>query len=392
MMPTRAAAALWMLMTAWPGTQGSLTAIDAQVAQWRVSTAPTFSVAGAPGRGGEFEDVKDVLRLSNGNVVVADDAHRLLLFSPEGSYLRTIGSEGQGPGEFQRGPLWLQRVGADTILAFELGNGRRLTYFTAEGECARSVSQTRIPLAWYVGALADGSLVGTVMDACGLNPQPLGCPTTFGPPRRPNEIRVLRSWMQVIRKDAQGQPVGSLGIFPQIEEISTPAVALMAAAPPDPLLRDTHVATGRDRVYVSTGERFRVLVLSVEGDTIGVIERSHELRRVTEEDFFAWLVERFPQRVESLRAADWSIPDDQTAPAVLDLVVAESGMLWIEEGREDVLAPGTWHVYDGLRHVATVEMPPSFRPRHIGGESIVGIWTDELDVDWVQERAIEGRR
>jgi len=61
--------------------------------------------------------------------VVDSGDHEIRVYDVEGSYLRTIGREGDGPGEFRR-PQYMD-VAGDTIL---VGDGRRLTLMDRSGE------------------------------------------------------------------------------------------------------------------------------------------------------------------------------------------------------------------------------------------------------------------
>ena len=82
-------------------------------------------------------------------------------------------------------------------------------------------------------------------------------------------------------------------------------------------------------------------------------------------------------------------PDDQTRPAISALRLDAEGNLWVEEGRRDYDSPGTWHVYgQSGSHLATATMPARFQPSEIGTESTLGVWRDDLDVEYVQLRAI----
>jgi hypothetical protein len=112
-----------------------------------------------------------VIRMPSGEIVVADDYVReLRVFDPRGEYVRSIGRQGEGPGEF-RGILSIFR-GADTIFVAESG---RITLFDVSGAVLRIQTlesqvptQTSVAGQKYEGAvrpvligkLNDGSLIG----------------------------------------------------------------------------------------------------------------------------------------------------------------------------------------------------------------------------------------
>ena len=91
--------------------------------EWSVE--PVFSLGGAEARDTteEFGQIRSVVADGDGQIYVAD---RILStvrqFGAQGSFVRTIGREGQGPGEYRR-PAGLGLLG-DTLLVVDPGNVR----------------------------------------------------------------------------------------------------------------------------------------------------------------------------------------------------------------------------------------------------------------------------
>jgi len=90
-----------------------------------------------------------------------------------------------------------------------------------------------------------------------------------------------------------------------------------------------------------------------------------------------------------------NIPSGATAPAFgwptwarargRAIDVDDEGNLWVvnhflpgeELNRRTVIAAdGTW--------LGNVDLPPTFAPTHIGGDFVLGTWTDSLDVEHVR--------
>lgn len=108
---------------------------------------------GEPGRGGsnpitlefesrvdghsvEFHSVVGIVADPTGRVYVADGgASQVVVVNAEGELLRTIGGQGDGPGEFRslRGIAWV----GDHLVTLDLGH-RRLTWFRPDGSVART--------------------------------------------------------------------------------------------------------------------------------------------------------------------------------------------------------------------------------------------------------------
>ena len=118
-----------------------------------------------------------------------------------------------------------------------------------------------------------------------------------------------------------------------------------------------------------------------------------ELTPLTENDLFEFFTEQFAgtrlgdQIPWNSVRGDW--PEDQTRPAITSLQLDREGNLWVEEGRIDYDSPGIWHVVGPSgRYLATATMPSRFRPFDIGRETVLGVWRDDLDVEYVQKRVI----
>lgn len=83
---------------------------------WKVDSVPLTSIGGDDtDLHQQFRSVSAALRMANGNMVVAAD-NELRLFASNGTYLRTLATNGSGPGEFRSlQDVW--RLAGDSILA-----------------------------------------------------------------------------------------------------------------------------------------------------------------------------------------------------------------------------------------------------------------------------------
>lgn len=83
-----------------------------------------------------FAAIESVVRLPDGRVAVSDPgATRISIFDAEGTFVRSWGSQGEGPGEF-RSLSRIYPLGADSLMAAERHSGR-LTVFDLDGEMGR---------------------------------------------------------------------------------------------------------------------------------------------------------------------------------------------------------------------------------------------------------------
>ncbi len=157
------------------------------VAQWSVGSEPILAIGGADEREDYLlYDVAGAARLSDGRVVVANrGSSELKFFDADGTHLRTVAGEGDGPGEL-RGMMQLVHLPGDSLLVLSFRPG--LTWFGPGGDYARSTpvdlwsvggAECRLGESnWYV--LADGSLL-TILEDNFYGPD---CPPTPPSPWR----------------------------------------------------------------------------------------------------------------------------------------------------------------------------------------------------------------
>jgi hypothetical protein len=129
--------------TAWAGDVG-----------WRFEE--TATIAPAEGSPGELADIAGLTTDDAGNVYVMQRQPALIkVYGPDGAWLRDIGREGDGPGEFRSGMLGL--VG-DTLIVQDPNNTRMTTFLTDGAFLASHPSQC----CWFSGRALPAFSNGTV--------------------------------------------------------------------------------------------------------------------------------------------------------------------------------------------------------------------------------------
>ncbi|MEX2611414.1 MAG: hypothetical protein WEA24_15940 [Gemmatimonadota bacterium] len=97
-----------------------------------------------PDQTGLLSDRPTVIKLRNGSFLsMARTRHRMLVYDSAGSLSRTVGSQGQGPGEFMLATMPVLGPG-DSVFVFDVGL-QRLTVFTPDLSFARSILALRGP-------------------------------------------------------------------------------------------------------------------------------------------------------------------------------------------------------------------------------------------------------
>lgn len=116
--------------TAWRDTSG-----------WR--WVPTATINPAEGSAGELGDINTMAIGDDGSVYALQRKPAVIkVYGPDGTYLRTIGKEGDGPGETRSGYLGIR---GDTLLLQDPTHSR-LTLFRTDGTFLRTV---RSPCCYF---------------------------------------------------------------------------------------------------------------------------------------------------------------------------------------------------------------------------------------------------
>jgi hypothetical protein len=354
---------------------GSSPGRTADAGPWRLSADPVFSVGGslAPGPA-SFGDVEDIVRLSSGEVVVADArAGELRYFGSDGEWLHSAGGRGPGPEEF----LSIASIGrfrGDSVFVFH-GQKSYLSAWAPDGSFGRTVPLSDVRSGRFLPRSFACGDRGTLAFVHSRQPEP---PGEEGPhrPRVP---------ISVVGPDGD---VRELGTFAATERYFFRNPDGTGTDRPRPLGKRTSVAVHDGRIFVGTGDAFEIEVFSVDGEHVGPIRDTVTRVELTGErldtyvDHQVSLVEDDRRRAVRRFFEGLEYPD--RAPAHLDLVAGDDGHLWVEEFHLPG-EPATRRVYRPAGgRVASVEMPRGFTLMAAGADFVLGVWRDELDVDHVR--------
>lgn len=107
---------------------------------FRLADLPSVRIGVVAG-GPEYQWTRPVAaaRLSDGGFAVLEQAPaEVRVFDPAGQFLRRLGTDGDGPGEF-RSPVGLGVLAGDTLLVWDRGT-QRLSWFSIEGTLEHEVT------------------------------------------------------------------------------------------------------------------------------------------------------------------------------------------------------------------------------------------------------------
>lgn len=273
----------------------------------------------------------DVVASEDGTVYVADrGAYGIKVYGADGGYLKTLGVQGQGPGEFEL--PWELAIAGDLLVAYDYRN-RRFSVWTLDGthvadhapDDSRDVSE--------MSGLADGTLIWTH--------------STYHP-----DTGMSR---HLVRTTLEGEEISQLrsatGGMPREAGVDDPVELMQALLDGLEDERTLWSVGAQDVVYFSPARTYQVLALSPDGEPLWALRAAGPSPTVAE-DRKQPLVDSFLQtgpfpgfdaaaawEGHDLKADDLQWP--ATIPAIYYLLVDGAGRLFVfppPEGLGVVLA------------------------------------------------------
>jgi hypothetical protein len=348
---------------------------------WRLSEEPVLEIGmldGPPAY--QFGQITGVTRTSSGDVIVADgQAKDVRWFGPDGRHLRSAGREGGGPGEFKAlsRPV---RLRGDSVAVFDWSNGR-LTVFAPDGTLAGELAVDVEPGSGFpfpTGALSDGSVIFSRSPAFMT-----GGPT--GPVRNP---------MTVLRLTRPENEWSEVATAPGRESFVTGTGNQISVQSP-PFGRSSTVTAAGDSYWIGTTDRYELTRHRADGTVTLVVRRPIPNRQVTPGDVNSLFEQRLAWHTDEARRTEQertlrSMPLPETMPAFAEVRAAGDDHLWVREYAVELDAPGAWSVFDDNgRFLGSVTTPARFNVHEFGSDYVLGVWTDDLDVPYVQMYRIE---
>ncbi|MGH7468616.1 MAG: 6-bladed beta-propeller [Longimicrobiales bacterium] len=335
--------------------------------------------------------VGDVVPLTNRGVAVANlSADQILVFDSLGSFIKTIGQRGDGPGELRR-VSGVYRCSNDTLV---VGHSRRVSTFDAQGKFIRSKALVLNPAT---GTL---SVQGTTPDCFKLLVR-MRTEAMAGPWQRGRTPHVL-FWETAV--DAMRDTIAS---FPG-REIVGAVVSGMRQALSLPWGGDAKWATDGSRVYLGFTERAEIFTfeastlkqiirwLPADRPISGVDHDLYETRRSRS-------IRRFPQVQELIPKLEEFGTLPASKPVFIGIIVDGERNIWLRQyphdiaGRPDLYdhdaflredVPNdpaeVWTVFNSAgRLLGDVRVPGGLVLRSVYGGHIFAVAKDAMGVEQV---------
>jgi hypothetical protein len=354
---------------------------------WSLSTEPYLQIGKREGEEPfQFFDVTDGLQLSDGRIVILNAGTQTVrVFSEEGEFLTEFGGAGGGPGEFRR-LRSVHQLAGDTVLVWDPGRPG-FSQFTASGAFLGSTTLMP-PGSEQLGSvhpLPDGHLLVNTYAS----------PATHEGDRG---IGIHRDMAPALVFDRRGSLLDTLGVYPSTETMII-RLGRGTALGTAPFAKSTLLAVSGSTVYLGTADRMELSVLDLNGALKAVFRYPGAELTLKEEDrewFRARMTEMVstPEEQQILGAMLSGLVFPDTRAAYSDLVVDPGGAIWLRTGRHfPPMGPSAeWTVFSESGFLlGAVRFPERFEPLEFGLDRVIGVWREELDVEFVRIYPIFGR-
>lgn len=329
-----------------------------------------------------FGRIASARRDAVGNVVVADgQAHEIRIFDLDGRHLRSLGREGEGPGEFEllRGAWPVTGGGIVTTDILQ----DRITLFGAAGTTIETA-----PLAEsdIFGGIFTIGLAGPGMVLSRASPR-TSLEDMWGTMSGGENRRLLFVRHRFDGTLADTLAWGMDGFRASVSRVSGREMEVTTFTVP---FSPRSVAAGSSHGVVSTDGVAYGLRVFGENGTLRLIARLDDSPRPrTGPHLERYVRGSFPGNDERViqdfieRYRQSPLPD--SLPAYTDLLFAEGGEVWAQRYRLPDESMRRWDVFaaDGV-YLGRVAVPASFRIEEISRGEALGVATDELGVERVQ--------
>lgn len=368
-LPARISVLVLMLLGTQVGVGPASLNAQAAAGQWRVEPIPITRIGGDE-RGDAYAlfRVADARRASDGSVLVANrGTSEIRWFDREGRPLRTIGRQGDGPGEFRQ----LSQIGftpGDTLLAYDLGT-QRMTLFDQSGKVLREARNLSAQgfVAARVGQLANGTWFAREYDQL-VTPPPGG---------------IGRDTVRFVRVSAQLEVLSELAAVPGRQTSGLVAQGNMGARETPFSSRAVHGVLGACLI-TGSGDTADLRIVDTSGVLVSRMSLSTTPRRVTPRDWEAWLdwaTDLVPSEGRELaRRLLSQTPHAGVLPTVADLVVDHLGYVWVQQYEPPDGRGRVWHVMHPTgTALGSVTMPQAGTIFEVGPDYVVALWEDDFE-------------
>jgi hypothetical protein len=349
---------------------------------WKLSNDPILQIGGiASDPEYEFWRVSQVLRASDGRILAANrGTFQVRSYDRDGTFLSAFGTEGEGPGEFRS----LSRVflsTGDSLLIYDGGLGR-VSLFDPDGNYAGQMILPSRALGFSVrprGVLPEGGLllVG-------------GGATAFS---TGGDTQIVQDSLWYMIGDWGHPKVDTIARFPESDRYIISTDQFVGILEP-PFARVASTAVHGGEILYGMGDRYEVQVFTPQGNLRRIIRRALAARPLTGDQIESFLSPEIPPGEEPLPNW-WSEEtgrfDFPTSIPFFDHLLADrESHLWVRRVSWPEEGSTLWDIFDPAgRLLTSLRTPAGLQVHDIGADYMLGVWKDELEVEYLRMYALD---
>ena len=328
-----------------------------------------------------FDRIGEVFLLSDGRIAASNRrTSEIRYFASDGTFLNAVGGAGEGPGEFQSMRTWPGT--ADTLLVFD-ARLARLTTLDPEGGFVTSIrieGESGLGFPTPFGSTSDGGVFvtsGTGGYGAGASGLLEGNEIIFSRHAPKGDFRNVIARLQASPHWAH-----------------TVAGQTIAQYLPHSV-GWTVFAWESGHVFLGSGDEPEIEVWDPDGSMVRLIRWDAERRLVGDREIAEYREEFLASYQDPDQKRFWEgwlreVPFPDALPTFDGLLVDRTGHLWVERYQPFWDDSRTWSILspDGL-WLGDLDTPPALRITEIGADYVLGVWKDEMDVEFVRMYALD---
>ena len=361
---------------------------------------PSLQIGSLAGEESALFRTEAAVQLPDGRIAIANaGSGEIKVFGETGEHVWSVGRLGDGPGDFRR--LTALGVHDDRILAYDSEPSR----ITAVGFGGQIVETTQVEFASRqyerTGGRVGGLAMARGMPAVGwLGRGVLILQETERSRGRPvmgESVELQESTADLAFVGLDGGLVARIEGLPGDESVirrnntsSSQGMTFVSTRMTTPYSKTFQAAVGQGRVVAGHTATDEVRFFDADGRLVRILRRLNRPRRVGDGAKDTWIreqAERFdPSQRRRFRQQLSAVEFPEYMPAFESLALDARDRLWVQEFVGPDAVGSRWTVYDaGGAPVGVVAMPPRFRPASFGLDHVLGVWEDDLGVEYVQK-------
>lgn len=355
------------------------------IAGWRVDPEPLVSIGVETGEEPYMlSRVFDALRLPDGRILIGNSGTaEIRVFDPQGTFVRSVGRRGNGPGEwgdFATVRFW--RLADGSLLGYD-GSNLRVHVFDSTLTYRRTVriQSTQEGLrAFFQGVFTDGS-----WHMLALVPELRNEPGTY-----------LASAQQYVRFSPDGTPGPTLrhveGRTRFVHQFGS-----ITHFPFVPFTAEPLAAASGDRLWVNSNGDPELTQVDLDGNVLRIARL--ELDRPRTADIYGGYVDASLAAMDSARRTQYehfyglTHPMPEQVPAFQAMLIDSNANVWLERTRIPRDSVPRWEVVDSEgAWLETVTVPLRLRVMQVGDDFILGRQLDSLGVERIRVHSLRKKQ